>query len=64
MAEIFGDVEVVRWDEPALRLPDEEAVLLYLRSRRLSDQPAQEAAKALEIPLELTKRGCLVYAYR
>lgn len=64
VGEVFGKVEVERWDMPAVRLPDEEAVRLYLRGRGLSKAQAVEAAKTLETPLVLTKRGCLVYAYR
>ena len=64
VADVFGEVEVERWDEPGLSLPDEEAVRLFLRGRGLSEDRAAEAAKTLEVPLVLTKRGCLVYAYR
>ena len=64
IADVFGVVEVERWDEPGTRLPDEEAVRFYLRGRGLREEQAAEAAKTLDVPLVLTKRGCLVYAYR
>jgi SAM-dependent methyltransferase len=62
VADVFGPdaVEVVRWDEPIVRLADRDEVAAYARSHLL---PA-EAADAVVPPLTLTKRGCLVWARR
>ena len=42
------------------------AVCLYLRvrGRGVNEEGAREAAKSLDLPLVLTKRGCLIFAYR
>jgi SAM-dependent methyltransferase len=64
VSEVFGEVEVDRWDMPAATLPDAEAVTLYLRGGRMSDETAVETAKTIEVPVTLTKRGCLVWAYK
>ena len=60
VAGVFGAVTVERWDAPMTLLPDEEAVLRYCRSHLLD--PA--AAGRVEPPVWITKRGCLVYAYK
>lgn len=62
VADVFGPdaVEVVRWDEPLVRLADRDEVAAYARSHLL---PAR-VADAVEPPLSLTKRGCLVWARR
>jgi SAM-dependent methyltransferase len=64
VSEVFGEVEVDRWNMPAATLPDAEAVTLYLRGGRMSDETAVETAKTIEVPVTLTKRGCLVWAYK
>ena len=60
VSSVFDDVAVERWDGPMTRLPDQEAVLRYCRSHSLFP----EAAKRVRPPVWLTKRGCLVYAYK
>ena len=60
VASVFGDVAVERWDGPMTRLPDHDAVLRYCRSHFLP----QEAADRVTPPVWLTKRGCLVFAYK
>ncbi len=57
---VFGadSIEVERWDGPFAWLPDREAVERFVRSHLL---PA-EAADRVAPPVQLTKRGCLVYA--
>ncbi|MGH9004903.1 MAG: class I SAM-dependent methyltransferase [Acidimicrobiia bacterium] len=62
VADVFGKdaVEVIRWDGPFLRLPDQEAVRRYLRTHYL---PASIAERVTP-PLTLTKRGCLVLAVK
>jgi SAM-dependent methyltransferase len=64
VSEVFGEVEVDRWNMPAATLPDAEAVALYLRGHRMSDEEAAKLAKTIEVPVKLTKRGCLVWAYK
>ena len=60
VAGVFGNdaVEVISWDGPLLRLPDDEAIRRYLRTHHL---PVSVAAK-VSAPLTVTKRGCLVLA--
>jgi len=58
----FENLEVERWDVPAMRLPDAEALALYLRGRGLSAAEIAAALPAIPTPLTLTKRGLLVYA--
>jgi SAM-dependent methyltransferase len=60
VADVFGKhaVEVISWDGPLLRLPDQEAISRYLRTHYLPASLAQR----LTPPLMVTKRGCLVMA--
>lgn len=60
VAAVFGDVNVERWDEPMTYLPDRDAVLRYCRSHSLH----RDAADRVVPPVWLTKRGCVVYAYK
>jgi SAM-dependent methyltransferase len=60
----FHDVEVESWDAALLRLPTREALRDYLLGKRVAPERAQAAAEALDVPLEVTKRGALVYARR
>jgi SAM-dependent methyltransferase len=60
VAAVFGDVQVEQWDGPMTYLPDREAVLRYCRSHSLH----REAADRVAPPVWLTKRGCVVYAYK
>jgi SAM-dependent methyltransferase len=60
VAAMFGDVRVKRWDAPMTLLSDRDAVLRFCRSHLL---PA-EAAELVEPPVWVTKRGCLVFAYK
>ena len=64
VGEVFGEVEVDRWDMPAVTLPDADAVALYLKGMRKSEAEAAELANTMETPVTLTKRGALVWAYR
>lgn len=64
VGEVFGEVQADRWDVHAVRLPDEEAVVAYLRGRRKSDEEAAGLAKTAAFPVKLTKRGALVWAYK
>lgn len=57
--DYFQDVQVERWDAPLVRLPDREALILYLKGRHLTGEKFQEAVQQLKTPLTLTKRGAL-----
>lgn len=60
VATAFGDVHVERWDAPMTLLPDRHALLGFCRSHLL---PLEAADRAMP-PVWLTKRGCLVSAYK
>jgi SAM-dependent methyltransferase len=64
IGERFGEVEVVSWDAPLLRLPSHDSVRDYLLGKGVERERAQSAADAVDVPLEVTKRGALVYARR
>ncbi|QUH06081.1 hypothetical protein HUO13_18605 [Saccharopolyspora erythraea] len=61
LAGVFDVVEVQRWDEPMVEIPDGEALRLFLRGRGLSRQRATEAAQHFGTPLRVTKRGMLAW---
>jgi SAM-dependent methyltransferase len=60
----FRDLEVERWDAPLLRLPSRADVRDYLIGKGVEPDRASAAAEATEVPLEVTKRGALVFARR
>ncbi len=62
--EFFQDIEVQRWDAPLIHLPDKHALLLWLSGYGLSDKEAQRVAGQVSLPLTLTKRGALIFAYK
>jgi SAM-dependent methyltransferase len=62
VGERFEEVEVRRWDAPLLRLPDRAAVRDYLLGKGVDPQRAAAAADGVEVPLDVTKRGALVFA--
>jgi SAM-dependent methyltransferase len=64
VGELFRDLEVERWDAPLLRLPSRDAVRDYLIGKGSEPDRAAAAAATAELPLEVTKRGALVYARR
>lgn len=64
VAAVFGAVEVERWDGVFVRLPDRPAVEDYLLGRGASVEGAADVAAAVTVPLELTKRGVLVWGRR
>ncbi|MDF5758997.1 class I SAM-dependent methyltransferase [Spongiactinospora sp. TRM90649] len=64
VAGVFGEVEVDRWDLPLIRLPDEDAVRDYLVARGVPHGRAARAARRVDTPVTLTKRGVAVYAIR
>lgn len=60
----FSDVEVDAWDGPFVHLPDEDAVRDYLIGRLMPAERAGAAAERVDTPLDVTKRGALVFARR
>ena len=62
ISEHFQITEVIKWDAPAVRLPDRTAVALFLRGRGLSAEDASLQAGRWNTPLTVTKRGCLIWA--
>jgi SAM-dependent methyltransferase len=64
VASVFGEVEVDAWDAPLVHLPDHAAVRDYLIARLVPRAEAGERATAVRVPLDVTKRGCVVYARR
>jgi SAM-dependent methyltransferase len=62
VASVFGEVDVDAWDAPLVHLPDRDAVRDYLIARLVSRSEAGERAAAVPVPLDVTKRGCVVYA--
>jgi SAM-dependent methyltransferase len=64
VCEVFGEVEVERWDAPLITLPDPAAVRDYLIARHVPRTEAAEAATLLTTPLPVTKRGSLILARR
>lgn len=64
VASVFGEVEVDAWDAPLVRMPDRDAVREYLIARFVPRDDAAGRAAAVPVPVDLTKRGCVVYARR
>jgi SAM-dependent methyltransferase len=66
VASVFaapGDtVEVVRWDGLLVTLTSVPEAAACLRVYGLSEAAAADTAATLDLPLTLTKRGCIVYA--
>jgi SAM-dependent methyltransferase len=60
----FADPEVESWDAALVRLPSRAAVRDYLVGKGVEPDRARAAAEAADVPLEITKRGALVYARR
>lgn len=61
MAEHFQDVEIEPWDLPLLTLPDHGAIRDYLVGKGTEPVRADEAAREVNAPLTVTKRGALVW---
>jgi SAM-dependent methyltransferase len=64
IGERFHDLEVERWDAPLLRLPTRPDVRDYLIGKGVEPAHARAAADATDVPLDVTKRGALVFARR
>jgi SAM-dependent methyltransferase len=61
---LFGRVEVERWDAPLLRLPTRADVRDYLVGKGVEAGRAARAAASTGVPLDVTKRGALLFARR
>ena len=64
VARHFEEVELDRWDGPYVRLPDQAALRDYLVGRLMPRDEATKAAQQIETPLDVTKRGVMVFARR
>jgi SAM-dependent methyltransferase len=64
IGERFHDLEVERWDAPLLRLPSRADVRDYLIGKGVAPERAGAAAAEARVPLQVTKRGALVFARR
>jgi SAM-dependent methyltransferase len=66
VARVFdapGDrVEVEKWDGPLVTLSTIQNAAAFMRSHLMSEDAANGAAAALDLPMALTMRGCVVYA--
>jgi SAM-dependent methyltransferase len=62
LGERFGDVEVESWDAPLVELPTQAAVRDFLIGKGVEPARARAAARTIDVPLAITKRGALVYA--
>lgn len=58
VAAVFGEVEVEAWDAPLVTLRDREEVRRYLVQQMGDPRRAAD----VEVPVTVTKRGCLVWA--
>ncbi len=64
VARVFEVVDVQRWDTPMITLPDRAAVELFIRGRSLPQHRAEQFARRFPTPLDVTKRGALIWASR
>jgi SAM-dependent methyltransferase len=55
---VFGEVEVEGWDAPLVELHDRDEVRRYLVQQMGDPRRADD----VEVPITVTKRGCLVWA--
>jgi SAM-dependent methyltransferase len=55
-------IDIQRWDAPLVHLPDRAALALYLAGRGLSPERIDAAIARIGTPLDLTKRGMLLWA--
>jgi len=62
--QVFGRAEVEAWDAPMIHLPTLDAVQEYLFGRGMPPAECAPAAGRLGAPLAVTKRGCLIWAYK
>lgn len=58
VSSVFGDVEVDAWDEVFFRLETRQEVRDFCRAQNIPMERAEE----VDVPLPVTKRGCIVWA--
>jgi ubiquinone/menaquinone biosynthesis C-methylase UbiE len=58
----FEQVDLHTWDAPLVHLPNRDAVRDYLVGRFMPVDEAEQAAAGVDTPLDITKRGVLVFA--
>lgn len=64
IGKYFSHIEIETWDGPFVRLPDRDAIILYLKGQGLEEKDAIEVTDKLKTPLILTKHGALIYGYK
>jgi SAM-dependent methyltransferase len=64
VSQAFHVTRVLSWDQPFVTLPDRAAAELFLRGRGLSEREAHRRASRLDTPMNVTKRGVLVWGRR
>src|SRR5262249_52083736 len=64
VASVFGAGDGDAWDAPLVRPPDHAAVRDYLITRFVPSDEATRQAAAVPVPVDVTKRGCVVYGRR
>jgi SAM-dependent methyltransferase len=62
LGQVFDVVDIQRWDAPVVRIPDRAGLALYLRGRGLAEDRAHVAARHLDTPMTITKRGMIGWA--
>jgi SAM-dependent methyltransferase len=62
LAERFTDIEVQAWDAPLVKLPTRAAVRDFLIGKGVEPARAHAAARTIDVPLAITKRGAVAYA--
>jgi SAM-dependent methyltransferase len=64
VSAVFGRVSVDAWDAPLIELPDRNAVRDFLIARFVPPGEAAAAARRVDAPLAVTKRGALVLGWK
>lgn len=64
LPNLFADVEVERWDGPLLEIPSRVAVRDYLLGKGVELEQAWDASEVADVPLRVTKRGALAFAWK
>jgi hypothetical protein len=64
LGELFAQVEVERWDAPLVELPTTAAVRDYLIGKGVERGRAAACARTVQVPLQVTKRGALVFGVK
>ena len=62
LGQVFDEIAVHPWNAALITLPDAEAIREYLLGRQAPRARVAEAARALPVPLRVTKRGALPVA--